>query len=50
MRRLIKVYQENNHMPTQEEFDDLSKTVYLLKKELRTIKKQITKDDGANNE
>ena len=41
-KELIKVYQENNHMPTQEEFDDLSKTVYLLKKELRTIKKQIT--------
>ena len=49
-KELIKVYQENNHMPTQEEFDDLSKTVYLLKKELRTIKKQIAKDDGANNE
>ena len=48
-KELIKVYQENNHMPTQEEFDDLSKTVYLLKKELRSLKKQLNDKDVLKN-
>ena len=37
-KELIKVYQENNHMPTQENLMTSVKRVYLLKKELRTIK------------
>ena len=48
-KELIKVYQENNHMPTQEEFDDLSKTVYLLKKELRSLKRQLKDKDVLKN-
>ena len=38
---LIEVYQENNHIPTQREFDDLSNSVYRLKKELRSLRKEM---------
>lgn len=40
-KELIEVYQENNHIPTQREFDDLSNSVYRLKKELRSLRKEM---------
>ena len=49
-KKLVEVYQENNHMPTQAEFDDLSNSVYQLKKELRLVKKEMKSLRGVTGE
>jgi hypothetical protein len=37
-------------MPTQAEFDDLSNSVYQLKKELRLVKKEMKSLRGVTGE
>ena len=51
-RNLIETFLENNHMPTQTEVDDMSKSIHELKKEIRGLKKQINdfKKSGNTNE
>ena len=51
-RNLIETFLENNHMPTQTEVDDMSKSIHELKKEIRGLKKQINdfKKSGSINE
>ena len=49
-KKLVETYQENNHIPTQAEFDDLSNSVYQLKKELRMLKKEMKNLRGAKDE
>ena len=49
-KKLVETYQENNHIPTQAEFDDLSNSVYRLKKELRMVKKEMKNLRGAKDE
>ena len=49
-KKLVEIYQENNHMPTQAEFDDLSNSVYQLKKELRLVKKEMKSLRGVTGE
>ena len=49
-KKLVETYQENNHIPTQAEFDDLSNSVYQLKKELRMVKKEMKNLRGATDE
>ena len=51
-RNLIETFLENNHMPTQTEVDDMSKSIHELKKEIRGLKKQINdfKRSGNTNE
>ena len=49
-KKLVEVYQENNHMPTQAEVDDLSNSVYQLKKELRLVKKEMKSLRGVTGE
>ena len=49
-KKLVETYQENNHIPTQAEFDDLSNSVYQLKKELRMVKKEMKNLRGARDE
>ena len=51
-RNLIETFLESNHMPTQTEVDDMSKSIHELKKEIRGLKKQINdfKKSGNTNE
>ncbi len=51
-RNLIETFLESNHMPTQTEVDDMSKSIHELKKEIRGLKKQINefKRSGVANE
>ncbi len=40
-RELMEVLQEQHQMPTRSEVDDLSQTVYELRKEVRALKRQL---------
>lgn len=40
-RDLVEMYQEQAHVPTRTEVDDLSKSVYELKSEVRRLKKEL---------
>ncbi|MEM7364176.1 MAG: poly(R)-hydroxyalkanoic acid synthase subunit PhaE [Pseudomonadota bacterium] len=42
-RELMEVFQEQHQMPTRSEVDDLSHTVYELRKEVRALKRQLKK-------
>lgn len=42
-RDMVEVFQEQNHTPTRTEVDDLSRSVYELKRELRVLKKESNK-------
>ncbi len=46
-RELMEVFQEKNNMPTRTEIDDLSRTVYELKRELRSLKRQMSRSAEA---
>ena len=39
----MEVFQEQHHMPTRSEVDDLSHTVYELRKEVRALKRELKK-------
>ena len=51
-RNLIETFLESNHMPTQTEIDDMSKSIHELKKEIRGLRKQINefKKNGITDE
>ena len=42
-RALLEDFQVLNHLPTQNEIDDISKGLHDLKKEVRTLKSQLNK-------
>lgn len=40
-REMVELFQEHNHMPTRTEVDDLSHSVYELKREVRRLKRKL---------
>ena len=48
-RELMEVFQEQHQMPTRSEVDDLSHTVYELRKEVRALKRELKKAASSAN-